>query len=83
MFYITDDNNQKRVMFASDLDFKSKKLIMSKAKEMDFTVHLINLFDSKLVDIVEALDYLGLQLNQKHDNEEGFITLKNYTFCNL
>lgn len=83
MFYITDSNNQKRVMFASDLDSQSKKLIMTKAKEMEFTVHLTNLFDSKLVDIVEALDYLGLQLNQKHDNEEGFITLKNRTFCDL
>lgn len=54
-------------MFASDLDFQSKKLIIAKAEEMNFTVHLKDLFDSKLVDIIEALDYLGLRLDYNNN----------------
>lgn len=76
MFYTIDYHGQKRVMFASDLDYQSKKLIIAKAEEMNFTVHLKDLFDSKLVDIIEALDHLGLQLN--HDDKKVFIALKSH-----
>lgn len=70
MFYTTDRYGQKRVMFASDLDYQSKKLIITKAEEMNFTVHLKDLFDSKLVDIIEALDHLGLRLDQDNKIKE-------------
>lgn len=70
MFYTTDHHGQKRVMFASDLDSQSKKLIIAKAEKMNFTVHLKDLFDSKLVDVIEALDYLGLRLDQDNKIKE-------------
>lgn len=67
MFYTTDRYGQKRVMFGNDLDIQSKKLIIAKAEEINFTDHLKDLFDSKLVDIIETLDYLGLQLDQNNN----------------
>lgn len=49
-------------MFVEDLDNKSKSLINERVKELNFNKYINDLFDSKLDDVYETLEYLGLKI---------------------
>lgn len=49
-------------MFVEDLDNKSKRLINERVKELNFNKYINDLFDSKLDDVYETLEYLGLKI---------------------
>lgn len=49
-------------MFVEDLDNKSKSLINERLKELNFNKYINDLFDSKLDDVYETLEYLGLKI---------------------
>lgn len=49
-------------MFVKDLDNKSKSLINERVKELNFNEYINDLFDSKLDDVYETLEYLGLKI---------------------
>jgi len=49
-------------MFVEDLDNKSKSLINERVKELNFNEYIDDLFDSKLDDVYETLEYLGLKI---------------------
>lgn len=49
-------------MFVEDLDNKSKSLINERLKELNFNKYINDLFDSKIDDVYETLEYLGLKI---------------------
>lgn len=49
-------------MFVEDLDNKSKSLINERLKELNFNKYINDLFDSKLDDVYDTLEYLGLKI---------------------